>query len=456
MVFIVVADPEQRPCSNCERVEKELLALQQKNAKLEQQVSELQGYVFGRRAKSQEPPKTPGAKPGHPGWFRPVPKIVHRTEEVSLDTCPRCGSTDLSQCTEIEEHTQEDIVIPEPQVTLYRKHVYWCKSCGKKVRGRGKDELPGSPIGPITKSIANFLRYQIKVTQRDIAGVLNGLFGMKVSEAAVQGFHTQTRVLAKPLHDQLKEAIRSEPVVHADETGAPVNGNNDYCWLFASPRIALYDIHPSRGGGVVQSVLGKVFGGILSSDFYVGYNNSILAKAKQKCLVHLDRDFKKLLETFPPHDPVFLWAKRARDFFQEARAFYNRYHQGLLTRSQLTIHAQRFKRELFTLIHLDAEPSDIRRLSKRLLKHQNELLTFLDFPDQVSPDNNYAERLIRPVVIFRKLTGGFRSKTGTDNHDTLMSLKQTAQLNGIAPLHLFRTILTAQTKPLSLDICLGP
>ena len=105
---------------------------------------------------------------------------------------------------------------------------------------------------------------------------------------------------------------------------------------------------------------------------------------------------------------------------------------------------------MLTAVHLH------RRSSLRLLKHHNELLTFLDFPDQVSPDNNDAERLIRPVVIFRKLTGGFRSKTGTDNHDTLMSLKQTAQLNGIAPLHLFRTILTAQTKPLSLDICLGP
>ena len=454
-----MSESEWQPCSGCEPHFKALQAkldtLQKNNVHLDQRVQELEGYVFGRRKKSQEPPKTPGAKAGHPGWFRSTPKIVHRTEEVSLTACPRCGSSDLSRCAEIEEHTQQDIVLPEPQVTLYRKHVYWCKSCGRKVRGRGKDELPGSPIGPVTKSIANFLRYSVKVTQRDIAGVFKGLFGMKVSQAAVQGFHTQTRVLAQPLHDQLKKAIRTEPVVHADETGAPVNGDNDYCWLVASPRMALYDIHASRGGGVIQSLLGKVFDGILSTDFYGGYNNSIQAKAKQKCLVHLDRDFKKLLETFPVNNPVFLWAKRARDFFQETRAFYNRYRQGQLPRTELAVHAQRFKQELLTLILLQAEQPDIRRLSKRLLKHQNELLTFLDYPDHVSPDNNYAERLIRSVVIFRKLTGGFRSKSGTDNHNVLMSLQQTARLNGVDPLHVFRMILTQPDK-ITLAACLSP
>ena len=116
--------------------------------------------------------------------------------------------------------------------------------------------------------------------------------------------------------------------------------------------------------------------------------------------------------------------------------------------------AGRFKNELPTFIQLKAPEPDIRRLSKRLRKHQHEVLTFLDYPDLVSPDNNYAERLIRPCVIFRKLTGGFRSKTGTDNHDVLMSLAQTAHLNGKDPLPLFRNILT-QPK-LTLDWCLSP
>ena len=456
MVSIGVVYLDLQRCANCERVEKELTTLQQKNAALEQKVTELQGYVFGRHHKSQNPPKQPGAKPDHPGWFRSKPKHIHRTEEVPLEACPNCGSKDLSVCTEVEEHTQEDIVLPEPQVTLYRKQVYWCRGCGKKVRGKGKDELPGSPIGPVTKSVADFLRYKIKVTERDIVRVFKGLFHLSVTEGAVQGFHTQTQKKAAPLHEQIKAQIKAEPAVNADETGAPINGDNGYTWLAASLRMALYATGASRGGKVIQSILGEDFKGILSSDFYGGYNKSIRAKAKQKCLVHLDRDLKKLLLNFPTQNPVFQWAKRVRNFFQEARALYDAYHAGKLTAEQLLEATVRFKNELPSLIQLTAQEPDIRRLSKRLLKHKDELLTFLDYPDLVSPDNNYAERLIRTCAIFRKITGGFRSQTGTLNHDVLMSLAQTAHLNGKDPLALFHHILTATTKTLSLDYCLSP
>jgi len=422
---------------------------------LEERVKELEGCVFGRRHKSRGPARKPGAKAGHPGWFRPKPTAIDRTEEVSLSACPHCGSNVLSPCDEVEDHLQEDIVLSQPQTTLYRKQVYWCKQCGKKVRGRAKDELPGSPIGPLAKAIAGFLRYKVKVTQRDIATVLKGLFRMSVSQAAVQGFHTQTRRKAKPLHEVLKDQIKKEPAACADETGAPVNGQGQWCWLFASRRMALYHIHPSRGGKVVQEVLGKTYDGILSTDFYSAYHRSIQAKAKQKCLAHLDRDLEKLLLKFPAQDPVVLW-RRLRDFFQEARALYDACRAGQLTTGQLAKTADRFKQELPGFILLHTPEPDVRRLSKRLAKHQQELLTFLDYSDLVSPDNNYAERLIRPCVIFRKLTGGFRSQTGTDNHNVLMSLTQTARLNDKDPLPLFRHILTAPPKTLSLDHCLSP
>ncbi|SRR6266568_2519227 len=448
MVSIDVADLDLRRCPNCERLEHEV-------QQLKQQVGELQGYVFGRHHKSQGPVKKPGAKPEHQGWFRSKPTRIDRTEDVSLEVCPNCGSKDLSQCAEVEEHTQEDIVLPTPQVTLYRKHVYWCKNCGRKVRGRGQDELPGSPLGPVTKSVADFLRYKVKVTQRDIVRIFKGLFGLSVSEGAVQGFHSQTRQKAQKLHEQLKDRIKTESSVHADETGAPINGTNGYTWLFGSKNIVIYDTGLSRGGKVVESILGTDYDGILSTDSYNGYNR-ISTQAKQKCLVHLDRDLKKLLTHAKEGDPVWTWAKRLRAFFQEARAHYNAFHDGNISRQHLRETSGRFQRELLGFIQTNAPHPDIRRLSKRLLKQQHELLTFLDFPDRVSPDNNYAERLIRPCVIFRKLTGGFRSKTGTTNHDVLMSLAQTAHIHGKDSLQMFRTILTVPPQNLSLDCCLSP
>jgi len=138
-------------------------------------------------------------------------------EDVTLNECPDCHEP-LSMGETIEEHMQEDVVLPVPQETLYRMRVYWCKKCKKNVTGRGSGEMSRGQIGPEAKSIADFLRYRIKVTQRDIGKILKGLFGLSVSMGAVQGFHTQTRILAQGLHDQLQEKLKEEPAIHADET----------------------------------------------------------------------------------------------------------------------------------------------------------------------------------------------------------------------------------------------
>jgi transposase len=48
----------------------------------------------------------------------------------------------------------------------------------------------------------------------------------------------------------------------------------------------------------------------------------------------------------------------------------------------------------------------------------------------VTPTNNDAERALRPGVIFRKVTYGFRSSWGTDVYAAIRSVISTAGLNG--------------------------
>lgn len=48
----------------------------------------------------------------------------------------------------------------------------------------------------------------------------------------------------------------------------------------------------------------------------------------------------------------------------------------------------------------------------------------------VPPTNNGAERALRPSVIFRKVTNGFRSLWGADVHALIRSGIGTGRLNG--------------------------
>ena len=69
-------------------------------------------------------------------------------------------------------------------------------------------------------------------------------------------------------------------------------------------------------------------------------------------------------------------------------------------------------------------------LAKRVLRHQGELFTFLTAPGG-EPDNNAAERAVRPLVVTRKISGGSRSPQGTT---TRISLVQTWLAKGLNPL----------------------
>ena len=82
------------------------------------------------------------------------------------------------------------------------------------------------------------------------------------------------------------------------------------------------------------------------------------------------------------------------------------------------------------------------RLCRRMENHIKELFVFVAHPE-APPDNNAAERSLRPVVISRKVSGGTRSNQGTDTKMTLASLCGTWRAQGFNPLTACRQLLTS-------------
>jgi transposase len=95
------------------------------------------------------------------------------------------------------------------------------------------------------------------------------------------------------------------------------------------------------------------------------------------------------------------------------------------------------------------ENKELQTIRKRILKHNSELLTFLDLPE-IEPTNNKAERALRPSVIFRKICFGNKSKQGVKNHQTLMSIINTAKLYGQKTLNILQTLTSPSLLPLPL------
>ncbi len=426
------------------RLEAENRKLKEENAYLKFELEELRSkrYKTGKKPSIDDStaplPKKKGGLFGHLGWFRKKPKKIDRIEEVKLSSCPECGSKDITECKKMDEHIQEDIILPQVEAVLYRHHHYYCKHCRKVVSSKGKDELANSYIGPKAKAFAAFLRYGIKISERDVRILFEKAFNLKIVASSIAGFRYQLKRAGSPLYQKLIQALKTGTFIHADETGWKIDGKNRWLWKFSNKKVCLSHIDESRGQKVVENILGKDYIGTLISDFLSAYNK-ITTKAKQRCLVHILRDLKKVKEYWHDDIEVLRYIKRLKEIFEGAIALGAEYKNK---RWNKTYFARRdiIKDSLRDFKFPNPNKRILKRFAKRLERHKDELLTFL-YEKGIDYHNNHAEQQIRPDVIFRKITFGNRSENGAQYHNVIMSILQTAKLNGIDAIRTFEDVL---------------
>jgi hypothetical protein len=68
---------------------------------------------------------------------------------------------------------------------------------------------------------------------------------------------------ANDIYEEILNDVKAGMVIYADETGWRVNGDLWWLWIFANKRSAYYWPDKSRGGVVIEKVIGNIFFGIL-------------------------------------------------------------------------------------------------------------------------------------------------------------------------------------------------
>ena len=155
-------------------------------------------------------------------------------------------------------------------------------------------------------------------------------------------------------------------------------------------------------------------------------------------LAHLIRDAQYAIDH---GDTIF--APRFKAFLKDACAVGHR--RPDLADSTIAAHHRRLDRELDRL--LDLEPTDVEGSHLRaaiVVTASDKLLVFLTRRD-VEATNNNSERALRPSVIFRKVTNGFRSNWGAKVYADLCSIVATGRLAGRTAIAAIRHAIAAQT-----------
>ena len=374
--------------------------------------------------------KARGAKPGHPGHRRPPPTRIDRREGHELSTCPKCQGR-VRPCRSTRTRVIEDIPADiTPVVTEHTIHRYWCPQCRDTVEPVVPDALPGSTIGLRVVVLSAWLHYLLGTTLAQLVDVFNSQLQFKLSSGGLVQMWHRLREIVLAWYLEIRARALDSAVLHADETGWRVNGETYRLWCFTSKDVTYYMIDRRRGSPALKKSFKKEFAGVLVTDFW-GASNAVVCARKQKCLPHLLRDLKRTRHYHKPGGDWPEFSKQLKRLIRDSIRLSKR--RGELPAERFASRRQRLQQRLHDLLAQEWKERHARRLVKRLRRHEAELFTFLDHPD-VPPDNNHAERQIRPAVIVRKNIYANGSEEGAETQAVLMSAFRTLKQRGHNPV----------------------
>lgn len=442
-------------------------ALQKQNEQLQEMVQQLQDEIeylkrIGKRQAAPfarrhwvEKPRRPGRKAGQ-GKFarRELPRVmkINETKEAKLHGCPDCGGH--LQSIRKQEQFVTDIPVVEVKTTRFVTYSGYCSACHRRVRSQHPEQTSlatgaaGVLVGPRAKALAADLKHRLGVSYGKVSEVLKDAFGLKVSRSGWCQADQKLARTARPVYEELLEAIRQCSVVNVDETGWRIGTLSAWLWVFTHRDLTVYTIRANRSSDVVLDILGTHFCGILTSDGLLSYDDRRLKDwLKQKCLSHLLKDLKEMNETKTGRALQF--ARQATALLQEALALKRQ--KPTLPPRTFSHRARSLEARLDALIDIARRFSDPdnARFAKRLRKHRPHLLRFL-YVDDLEPTNNLAERMLRPAVITRKTNGCNRTQEGAAAHSILSSVLVTCHQHAIPVLDYLVQLQQFGSTPLSL------
>lgn len=416
-------------CEDCFEKQRKIDELTEKveriTAKLKRYETEnKEGYFGSSTPSSQQPFKEKskehnngGAKKGHRGNGRKSiqESQADRTEHLTLEKgCPHCGNP-LKKKGTVDRSVIESSA-PKTEKVLYKCTKYWCPVCEKTFQKK-PTVLPRSLYGNGLIAQAATMHYVEGIPLGRIESILGDAI---ISGSLFDVFHRVAN-LWQPALLTIINAYRNAQVKHADETGWRTDGRSGYAWLFCSENESIFKFANTRSATVPIQILGTdPLPGVLVVDRYGAYNKR--PSEIQYCYAHLLRKIEDLEKEFPDNQEIACFVTTAASLLAEAMHMRNLdipddeyYKKALQTKQKI----------METMNSAAAHPG-IKEIQTIFKKHEKRMYHWATNRN-VPPDNNRAERELRPSVIARKVSFGSQSEKGAQTRSILMTILHTAK-----------------------------
>jgi len=385
--------------------------------------------------------KRRGGQAGHRKHERTLIPAEQCREVVSLypDHCRRCDAALEGEDPSPLRHQVWELPPIEPIVTEFRRHRRTCGRCGEKTCAPLPDGVPTGQSGPRLVAFVGLLMGHFRQSKRRAAYFLQDFLGMPCCPSLTVKMQDQVAAALERPYEELKDALAGEPQLSMDESPTKQGDQKAWLWTAVAPLFAVFAIFSSRKGDALPKLLGEAFPGIINCDRAKMYWQ---AKELQWCWAHLKRDFQALIDH---HDPQV--KRLGHDLMRWVRLMFDtwwRYKLGKISWDEFRREMDPIREKIDNLL-LRGVYSGNRRLigmCKELFNHRHWLWTFADVQG-IEPTNNAAERALRPAVIYRKLSFGTQSASGSRFIERMLTVSETCRLQNRSIFGYLTTALEA-------------
>ena len=336
--------------------------------------------------------------------------------------CARCRQPWFGGDPQPSRHQVTALPPPKPVVTEYQLHRLACTPCGAVTRADVPAGVSPRAFGPRVQATVALCTGAYHLSKRTTQQVMEDLFGLSIGLGTITHLeHATTQALAAPVAEA-QGYVQAQPVAHLDETGWREGRARTWLWVAVTAWVTVFVIRLSRGGKVVQELLGERFYGILVTDRWSAYN-WYPTRWRQVGWAHLLRDIEAMIERGGRSQAI---GEALREQARQMFPWWHDVRDGTLPHARFRVLMRPIRREVARLLKAGQTCGvpKTEGVCREVLKVYDALWTFVRV-EGVDPTNNAAERAIRPGVLWRKGSFGTQSANGSRFVEAMMTVVAT-------------------------------
>ena len=357
--------------------------------------------------------KKRGAQFGHKGKFRkllPPEQVDHFVTCAPSEHC-ECGGKIAINNNKFHRHQVYEIPQPNYVTTEYQIFFGICDCCNKKHTGQLPTGVTLKMFGPKAYALLSLLTSKYRLSKMLAKKLLGELYSLPISVGSVSNIEGRVSLAISESYKEIQDTLKKEPIVHIDETGCKQSNKRGWLWVLTTFKLTLFLLSHSRGRKVAKELIDKYEDRIIISDRYSSYSY-IPDRNRQVCWAHLKRDLQRISERSGNA------GKLGYSLLRIYRNIFNIYntttHEYRLNHHKTRKRLKRLIRKFENLLldGLQCGHLKTQQTCNNIINISGSLWNFLYNPI-IEPTNNQAERQLRPIVIWRKLSFGTQSDRGS-------------------------------------------